>query len=97
MTNRAAHLGLDLAQLEFRGYLGEHTEEDARVILQAVQSATTAVELKKSISSWIKLPYPVRRVGSSIPNNSDSGDQGPDRKRAKIVANSELVDDIDEW
>ncbi|KAJ3740389.1 hypothetical protein DFH05DRAFT_1508590 [Lentinula detonsa] len=93
--------GVDIAKLAFRGYLGENVEEDAAVIKKVVESPENANELfklKKGIWCWSKLPYAVRRVGSSLIDNSDdeSETQGP-HKRTKVLENDELVDDVDEW
>ncbi|KAJ4464596.1 hypothetical protein C8R41DRAFT_859730 [Lentinula lateritia] len=92
-------LGLDIVNLTFKGYIGENVEEDVAVIKEGVVGLENADELlKKSLWSWSKLPYPIRRVGSSLSYVSDAngGEQGP-TKRTKILENDELVDDVDEW
>ncbi|KAJ3780950.1 hypothetical protein GGU10DRAFT_368192 [Lentinula aff. detonsa] len=92
--------GVDIAKLAFRGYLGENVEEDAAVIKKVVESPENANELfklKKGIWSWSKLPYAVRRVGSSLIDNSDDESEKGPHKRTKVLENDELVDDVDEW
>ncbi|KAJ3781240.1 hypothetical protein GGU10DRAFT_299913 [Lentinula aff. detonsa] len=92
--------GVDIAKLAFRGYLGENVEEDAAVIKKVVESPENAnelSELKKGIWSWSKLPYAVRRVGSSLIDNSDDESEKGPHKRTKVLENDELVDDVDEW
>ncbi|KAJ3731595.1 hypothetical protein DFJ43DRAFT_1077989 [Lentinula guzmanii] len=91
--------GVDIAKLAFRGYLGENVEEDAAVIKKVVESPENAnelSELKKGIWSWSKLPYAVRRVGSSLIDNSDDESEKGPHKRTKVLENDELVDDVDE-
>ncbi|KAJ3730207.1 hypothetical protein C8R42DRAFT_714913 [Lentinula raphanica] len=91
-------LGLDIAGLTFEGYLGQHVEEDAAIIHAAVKRVENANELlKKSVWSWAKLPYTIRRVGSSLVHSSDdTTEQGPNKK-TKLLETDELVDDVDEW
>ncbi|KAJ3980043.1 hypothetical protein F5890DRAFT_1543779 [Lentinula detonsa] len=92
--------GVDIAKLAFRGYLGENVEEDAAVIKKVVESPENAnklFKLKKGIWSWSKLPYAVRRVGSSLIDNSDDESEKGPHKRTKVLENDELVDDVDEW
>ncbi|KAJ3991807.1 hypothetical protein F5050DRAFT_1898377 [Lentinula boryana] len=92
--------GVDIAKLAFRGYLGENVEEDTAVIKKVVESPENANELfklKKGIWSWSKLPYAVRRVGSSLIDNSDDESEEGPHKRTKVLESDELVDDLDEW
>ncbi|KAJ3837544.1 hypothetical protein F5878DRAFT_622155 [Lentinula raphanica] len=91
-------LGLDIASLTFKGYLGQHVEEDAAIIQAAVKRVENANELlKKGVWSWAKLPYTIRRVGSSLVDSSDdTTEQGP-KKKTKLLETDELVDDVDEW
>ncbi|KAF9069165.1 hypothetical protein BDP27DRAFT_1402854 [Rhodocollybia butyracea] len=95
-------LGLDVARLQgFKGYLGENVEEDVGIIGEGVQKleANHIDVLKKGIWSWHKLPYPMRRVGSVLPDASAHTDEvsGVPRKKAKILKEDELIDDVDEW
>lgn len=87
-------LGLDVARLEFKGYLGQHVEEDVKVIIKGVHAAGNDELLKKGIWSWSKLPYAMNRVGKSLPSEGTS--KNP-RKKTKVLENDEIVDDIDEW
>ncbi|KAJ3795037.1 hypothetical protein GGU11DRAFT_793730 [Lentinula aff. detonsa] len=93
--------GVDIAKLAFRGYLGENVEEDTAVIKKVVESPENANELFKlknlGIWSWSKLPYAVRRVGSSLIDNSEEESEKVPHKRTKVLENDELVDDVDEW
>ncbi|KAE9405412.1 hypothetical protein BT96DRAFT_972558 [Gymnopus androsaceus JB14] len=89
-------LGLDVAKLKFQGYIGQHVDEDVEVIKKGVQATGNEELLKKGIWSWSKLPYAMRRAGSSLPSDGGSSSKNP-KKKAKVLANDELVDDIDEW
>ncbi|KAJ3823192.1 hypothetical protein F5880DRAFT_1653181 [Lentinula raphanica] len=85
-------MGLDIASLTFKGYLGEYLEEDAAVINAAFKGGENADELfKKGIWSWEKLPYTIRCIGSGL---VDHNEQGPSEK-SKL--SDELIDDVDEW
>ncbi|KAJ3752869.1 hypothetical protein EV360DRAFT_88328 [Lentinula raphanica] len=81
--------GLDITSLTFNGYFGEYVEKDAAVIYTSLKE----LEKTNKIWSWSKLPYTIRRVGSSL---VDSNEQDPNEV-SKHLKNDELVNDVDEW
>lgn len=90
-------LGFDISRLEFEGYLGQHVEADVQVIQKGVQATESDELLNKGVWSWSKLPYTVRRVGSSLPVEGSKNSKNSKKKKVKVMGNDEFVDDLDEW